>query len=220
MPRQVIEVCDARDYDGSTEVIAAAPAPYRRLRDRVTSVIESLSQGEPGEIVITRVRCWKRPGRQPCPGSIVGALFADADELRWECSACALAGIVHHWRRSPWDWSSRDPTPRRQRLSGCPLTVHISLAERRLLVDDILPFRLDAGEARRLLDQELDADGVTVTGTYDQLVHLRSIVADEANGFMQVVEERLGRPVIQPPPESMAARLTDLFHKIHHAIAW
>jgi hypothetical protein len=35
-----------------------------------------------------------------------------------------------------------------------------------------------------------------------------------------LVEEKVGRPVIQPPPNSLAERLTELFHKIHQAIAW
>ena len=211
-------ICDARHYDEADDVLATAPAAYRRLRDRVTSVIESLSQGDRGEIVITRVRCWKRPERRTCPGSIVGVLIDD--ELRWECSACALTGIVHHWRTSPWDWAGCEMTPRRNRLASRALKVHLTLAERRLLIDDILPFRLDAGDTRRLLDQEIDAVGVTLTGTYDQFALLRSMVADEANGFMRVVEERVGHPVSQPPPGSMAEQLTTLFHKVHHAIAW
>jgi hypothetical protein len=219
MPRREILVCNARHYDEPPALLAAAPAAYRRLRDHVTSIIESLSQGDHGEIIITRVRCWKRPERHPCPGSIVGALTSN-DELRWECSACPLAGIVYQWQASPWDWSGREITPRRSRLASRALKVHLTLAERRLLIDDILPFRLDAGDARHLLDQEIDPDGATLTGTYDQLALLRGLIADEANGFMRVVEERIGHPVIQPPPDSMAERLTALFHKVHRAIAW
>ncbi len=47
--------------------------------------------------------CRRRPGRRPCPGSVIVERSEVPPSIRWGCSTCGDGGVTSGWRGTPWD---------------------------------------------------------------------------------------------------------------------
>ncbi len=69
----------------------------------------------PGLFRQTAIRCRRRPGRRPCPGTMRVMLTEVPDRMHWQCSRCGEEGSIGAWRHNIWnlrDWvAGKDPEP-------------------------------------------------------------------------------------------------------------
>lgn len=195
------------------------PRPARLLRERWRAIAASISQAEPMEYVITRQRCWMKPERKPCPGTIVGNIAIDTDDIGWHCSVCGQGGVIHDWQGKPDDLSQAEVTPRATRMAATELAVRLTHPVYRLLERSVV-FSLSADIHGMIASAERHDDGAIVRGRYAVLADLRSFVAQEANGHLLIEEEQAGRELIHPTPGGLTDLYYQAFHAINDIIAW
>lgn len=81
------------------------PPAAVRLWDYFGTIVECASAPWGGVAVrATALPCRRRPGRQPCPGTI-HVLARDEDRIDWGCPACGDYGLISHWQDSAADLS-------------------------------------------------------------------------------------------------------------------
>ena len=149
------------------------PGPARRLADRLGRIVSAATAGDVGEPWTTAVRCERRPGRRPCPGSI-GVVRAEPESsIRWWCSNCEDEGVISGWRGSPYDLLHHA-----LRAAGHQVQVPV---ERELgTVLQAIP-TLDFEAARLVFRARSTDSGVVLTGSSEALEDLAEHVAAEAN---------------------------------------
>jgi hypothetical protein len=146
----VTDMTHFQDEDG-------APPPggrAARIVDFFGRITWAGSLHEPERWVRTPIACRRRPGRQPCPGTIA-VQRRPGDEIAWQCTACEEGGTIHHWEGSPWDLRPLVMLAAVNRL----LTVRWPLAEFRVLERCT---SLGPDDAAVLYRGELGDDGAVV----------------------------------------------------------
>jgi hypothetical protein len=64
-----------------------------------------LSMIEAGISVDSLPKCWRRPNRKPCKGTLVIQLDPATDQIHWICPICEDEGGVTGWKGLIWDMS-------------------------------------------------------------------------------------------------------------------
>jgi hypothetical protein len=88
-------------------LVPGAPLPptTRRLGEYLGSIVSAASLARPDALVVTALRCRRRPARRQCSGRIRFRVLGDTGEILWECTECADNGIIHNWQGTLWDCS-------------------------------------------------------------------------------------------------------------------
>ena len=60
---------------------------------------------------MSALRCERRPGRRPCPGTIAVARSEVPPSISWQCTSCGDDGVISGWEQSPYDLRLRHPRP-------------------------------------------------------------------------------------------------------------
>lgn len=68
----------------------------------VSGVLAELPEGE-------RPRCWRRPGRKPCPGRVRVDWDPETEDIYWRCPVCGDKGRLGGWQGTFWDLTSDGP---------------------------------------------------------------------------------------------------------------
>jgi hypothetical protein len=183
------------------------PRPARLLRERWRAIVASISQAEPMEYVITRVRCWMRPERKRCPGTIVGNIAPDVVAIGWHCSVCGQGGVIHDWQGRPDDLGQSEINPRTMLIASTDIAVRLPLPIYDAVVD-VVRFTVSREIVEVVHAAERRSDVAILHGDYRTLFELRSFIAQEANGYLRLDEERAGRELIVSVQPSKLARTT------------
>jgi hypothetical protein len=108
-------ITDLRHFDG-VELDDHAPAAARRLAAHLRAVVRAAtalpSEGRP-----IAVPCRRRPGRVPCGGPILAAVWADPPTVQWGCAACEDGGMISGWKGTADDLSP-DPADEPLRVAA------------------------------------------------------------------------------------------------------
>ena len=89
--------------------IAPPAGPAWRFAERLTRLVAAATAPPGAEARPSPVPCWRRPGRQRCPGFIATALDPMTDEVVWWCPVCGQQGRIYHWQGSLWDGTAHLP---------------------------------------------------------------------------------------------------------------
>ncbi len=81
------------------------PARARRLAEYFGSVVAAVTSVELDEPL--GVKCRRRPGRKPCPGSIEAWIEFEEERIVWGCLSCDDEGLISGWRGTFWDCSEK-----------------------------------------------------------------------------------------------------------------
>lgn len=127
--------------------------------------------------------------------------------------------MIVAWQGTPADLSRAEITPRSAKLAAPWLEARLGPAEFKV-VEDLAGFSLSAGIQDLVARAERMIDAAVLRGSYADLAELRSFVAQEANGFLEIEEGRAGRPIVHPAPGGTADLLHRAFHAVNGAIAW
>ncbi|MBI4218595.1 MAG: hypothetical protein HY682_00525 [Chloroflexi bacterium] len=149
-------------------------APARRIAAYFGAIVAAASLAPAEGVVETGLRCRRRPGRRPCPGSIDLSLDPQS-RVVWQCTSCDDNGLISNWMGSYWD------------LSRFAVHAHSG--------DDVCQVELSSDEyqaVRTILawDAEQDAvlaaarrspNGVRLSARPEEMEELRDCIASEAN---------------------------------------
>lgn len=106
-PGHSVYVTDAMDLPSFLEPDGPLPPSVIRFTEYLGSIIAGASHSPSPEWQALKLRCRRRPGRRPCPGSIrvrIGEEFSP--EILWDCPHCGERGIIRNWRESEWNNSA------------------------------------------------------------------------------------------------------------------
>ena len=102
----VTQIVDMQHYEPARDPAAGVPAPARRLAEYYGSIVEAATASWlSGVVILSAVRCRRRPGHRPCPGHIAFRRSDIPARIDWTCSQCSDNGIISGWRYGPWDLS-------------------------------------------------------------------------------------------------------------------
>ena len=100
-------ITDATDLPSFLEPGEPLPASVIRFTEYLGSIIAGASHSPSSEWQTLKLKCRRRPGRRPCPGSIRARMGEESPpEILWHCPRCGERGILRNWRCSEWDDSN------------------------------------------------------------------------------------------------------------------
>ena len=89
----------------------------RRLVQYLGAIVASVTTEPVQPLCAVDLKCRRRPGRKSCPGTILAAFEAGANNITWHCSSCGDRGLIHHWQQTLWDKGGRPELPKIRRIT-------------------------------------------------------------------------------------------------------
>lgn len=83
--------------------VADLPLEAQGLLNFLAAIIVAASQAYDEPITFSEVTCPKVINGSPCSGDVEVWVYAENNEIGWECLECGNEGIISHWERTPWD---------------------------------------------------------------------------------------------------------------------
>lgn len=151
-----------------------APAPARRIAERLTLIVRAATAGDSGAEWVSALTCDRRPGRKRCPGHYAVLRTDVPPSIAWRCPSCGDEGVISGWERSPCDLRPRRPRPTSIAARRIVIPAGAGAALRSLLL-------LDSDMERLVFRAEVSEDGIVIAGDDDDLDELMGYVAAEAN---------------------------------------
>jgi hypothetical protein len=77
-----------------------------QLRLKVKKLAEIITYGtslEAGIPTDSAPKCWRRPGRKPCKGTLDIQLDPTTKQIHWYCDICHDEGVISGWQGLIWD---------------------------------------------------------------------------------------------------------------------
>lgn len=106
-PGHSVYITDATDLPSFLEPDGPLPLSVIRFTEYLGSIIAGASHSPSAERIALKMRCRRRPGRKPCPGSIHVRIGEESPpEILWDCPRCGERGIIRNWQGSEWDDSN------------------------------------------------------------------------------------------------------------------
>ncbi len=79
------------------------PLEAKELLLFLSAIIETASMGYDRPIILSDIPCREKIEGNACPGEIEVWVFADNNQIGWECMECGEAGVITHWEGTLWD---------------------------------------------------------------------------------------------------------------------
>lgn len=103
-------ITDATHFLGSTGQPVRRPGSRGIVR-HIGAIISAITEPEDGLKSEPAAPCRRRPGRAPCPGTIMADLDPRDGAIVWECPECGDRGLISNWQGTPWDRGGRPWLP-------------------------------------------------------------------------------------------------------------
>jgi hypothetical protein len=100
-----VYVTDMRHLVGLEDPAADAPGPAKKLAAYLGDIVTVASVATGDVCCDSGLRCKRRPGRRPCPGTILFVRVTRPSRIEWSCPSCRESGTITNWERTPWDCS-------------------------------------------------------------------------------------------------------------------
>ncbi len=174
-------ITDLQHFDG-VELDDRAPAAARRLAAHLRAVVRAATAlPSPGRPIA--VPCRRRPGRVPCEGPILAAVWADPPTVHWGCAACEDGGMISGWQGTADDLS---PDPADE-----PLRVAVQVSEDAYTAMRGCTF-FDRSCERVVSTAEPVGGRIELCATAEEWEEFRDALAAEANHVGRPRQRRLG----------------------------
>ena len=103
-------ITDLTHFLDERGAIVETPVPARRLAEHFAAIVAAATADPCQAATGSSVRCRRRPGRKPCPGSIRAAItLDDRMDVVWDCPACGDNGVISNWHGTIWDCLDDEP---------------------------------------------------------------------------------------------------------------
>jgi RNA polymerase subunit RPABC4/transcription elongation factor Spt4 len=86
------------------ENLLDAGAPQLRLKvKKLGEIVTYATATGVGIPVDFRPKCWRRPRRKACRGTLEVELVAETEQIHWLCPECGDEAVVTGWKGLIWD---------------------------------------------------------------------------------------------------------------------
>lgn len=96
-------VTDMRHFECIDQMTDERYSEARRLATYLGSIVAAASAGAAGVVLPTPLACRRRPGRRPCPGTLLVSRTDVPPEILWECPSCGDEGLIYGWEQTIWN---------------------------------------------------------------------------------------------------------------------
>ena len=79
------------------------PKSANRLARYIVSIVEASTKNLDDSIMITGIKCRRRPKRKSCKGILLSRLNPDTECIEWTCTKCGDCGTIYSWKYTEWD---------------------------------------------------------------------------------------------------------------------
>ena len=161
------------DLEHFLDLPADTPAPARRLAKHLGDLVRAATAGDVGMAWESALPCRRRPGNRACPGRLIALRPGSDAPIRWQCSACADAGVISNWAGSIFDLRPRA-------LALAPATHdHVIPHEIAAALRDL--HLLDPDSERLVFRIRAHPAGAALSASDDDVEDLLGAIAAEAN---------------------------------------
>jgi len=102
--RKEMWVIDIRHW--LNETMSGPAVPRLRLKvKKLGEIIAYATSRKCGVGTDSAPKCWRRPGRKPCAGTLDIGLDTSTNRIFWRCPVCGDEGVVCGWEGLIWDMS-------------------------------------------------------------------------------------------------------------------
>lgn len=150
------------------------PGEARRMADRLSRVVRAGTASDAGVRFVSALRCWRRPGRAPCPGHIEVFRTDVPASIDWRCTSCGDDGVISGWTDSPFDLRATKSSSSPGEVRRVIVSEEVAPALRELLF-------LGSEVECMVFGAAFVSEGVALVGTEDDFDELLGSVAAEAN---------------------------------------
>lgn len=98
-------IIDLHHYLNKDGSIAPRSGTAHRLAQHFAEIVREITAEIGDESYFPKVRCRRKPNRQPCPGEIDSTLEPDTGAIIWRCPVCGDHGSISNWKNTLWDFS-------------------------------------------------------------------------------------------------------------------
>jgi len=95
----------------------AAQLLSRRLIHHLGSIVAAVTSESAETSRELEIKCRRKPGRKPCPGTIHAGFDLGSSNIAWHCPICEDRGVIHHWQGTLWDKGGRPELPNIHRVT-------------------------------------------------------------------------------------------------------
>jgi len=88
------------DEDGK---LPELPVEARKLVDFLSSIIESASGNYDLPVSFAQAECMRTTDNTSCPGDIEVWVYAEDNNIGWQCLECGDEGVISEWSGTIWD---------------------------------------------------------------------------------------------------------------------
>lgn len=96
-------VTNIRHFLDEKGKVLGLPPEAEELVKFLADIIESATMGYDRPATMADVKCRKCIEGKACDGEVEVWVYADTNEIGWECLDCAEEGIITHWEGTQWD---------------------------------------------------------------------------------------------------------------------
>ena len=79
------------------------PIEAKELLNFLTAIIEAATIEYERPVTQSSTGCRQVINGKPCPGEIEVWVYAENNQIGWECKKCGDEGVITHWEGTPWD---------------------------------------------------------------------------------------------------------------------
>ena len=79
------------------------PLEAKELLNFLTAIIEAATTEYDRPVTLSAVNCRKLIIGKPCSGEIEVWVYAEDNQIGWECLECGDEGVISNWEGTPWD---------------------------------------------------------------------------------------------------------------------
>ena len=79
------------------------PLEAKELLSFLTAIIETATIEYERPVTLSAIKCRKLKMKKRCSGEIEVWVYAENNQIGWECLECGDEGIISHWEGTLWD---------------------------------------------------------------------------------------------------------------------
>jgi hypothetical protein len=79
------------------------PFEAQELLNFLSAIVEAATIAYDRPITLAGIKCRNIIKGKPCSGEIEVWVYAENNEIGWECLDCGEEGVITHWEGTPWD---------------------------------------------------------------------------------------------------------------------
>lgn len=79
------------------------PIEAKALLIFLAAIIEAATTNYERPVTLSAINCQKLINGETCSGEIEVWVYAENNQIGWECLECGDEGIISNWEGTPWD---------------------------------------------------------------------------------------------------------------------